>query len=67
MKNTTTNTETNWSPYQPHPQIPLDRLESVNEYRELRAAGLADEQISAMRNTGATHAAILLWARRNVR
>lgn len=36
-----------------------------NEYEELRAAGLSDRAIQMLRNTGATHAAILLWAKEN--
>lgn len=36
----------------------------TKEYDELRAAGLSDEQIRMYRNTGATHAAILLEAKR---
>lgn len=38
----------------------------MDEYQELRDAGLTDDVIQSMRNTGATHAAILLWARKRM-
>jgi hypothetical protein len=39
------------------------REDKITEYEELRAAGLSDEQIKMLRNSGATHEAILLYAR----
>ena len=40
---------------------PIKTRES--EYDELRSAGLTDHQIKMLRNTGASHRAILLWAK----
>ena len=39
----------------------------LTEYQQLRAAGLSDAQITMLRNTGATHAAILMYARAAIR
>jgi hypothetical protein len=39
----------------------------MHEYLELKNAGLTDQQITMLRNTGATHAAILLEAKRMAR
>lgn len=35
----------------------------MTEYEELRAAGLPDHSIRALRNTGASHKTILAWAK----
>ena len=36
----------------------------MHEYTELKDAGLTDDQIRMLRNTGATHAAILFYAKK---
>ena len=44
-------------------QDAIRRLKTRDEYDELKSAGLTDQQIHMLRNTGASHAAILMYAK----
>jgi hypothetical protein len=36
-------------------------MEHITEYEELKSTGASDSLIASLRNTGATHAAIMLY------